>query len=78
MKVFINTNNHGAFRMIRAFGPMLRDNARFLVVASGFGSLRNLPAALHGKFDVARQSLEDIEQVMDEYVLLAGDASASD
>ncbi|MDP3478606.1 MAG: SDR family NAD(P)-dependent oxidoreductase [Desulfoprunum sp.] len=66
--LFVNTNNHGAYRMIRAFGPMLRDNARFIVVASGFGSLRNLSADLHGKFDIARRSLDDIEQVMDDYV----------
>jgi len=68
--LFVNTNNHGAFRMIRAFGPMLRDNARFVVVASGFGSLRNLSADLHEKFDIARRSLDDIEQVMDDYVHL--------
>jgi len=76
--LFINTNNHGTFRMIRAFGPMLRDNARFLVVASGFGSLRNLSPSLHGDFDVTTRSLEDIEQLMDEYVSLveAGKAEA--
>ncbi|MGD0854916.1 MAG: SDR family NAD(P)-dependent oxidoreductase [Dehalococcoidia bacterium] len=68
--LFINTNNHGTFRMIRAFGPMLRDNARFLVVASEFGSLRNLSPSLHGEFDVMTRSLEDIERLMDEYVSL--------
>ncbi|MBN2001908.1 MAG: SDR family NAD(P)-dependent oxidoreductase [Anaerolineae bacterium] len=68
--LFINTNNHGTFRMIRAFGPLLKDNARFLVVASGFGTLPNLPADLHEKFDIQTRSLEDIEQLMDEYVHL--------
>jgi carbonyl reductase 1 len=68
--LFINTNNHGTFRMIRKFGPILRDDARFLVVASAFGSLRNLPAGLHGKFDITTQSMEDIERVMDEYAHL--------
>ncbi len=68
--LFIDTNNHGTFRMIRAFGSLLRDNARFLVVASSFGSLRNLSADLRPKFDVATLSLEDIEQVMDDYVRL--------
>lgn len=68
--LFVNTNNHGTFRMIRAFGPLLRDEARFLVVASGFGSLRNLPPSLHAGFDIATRSLEDIEQLMDEYVHL--------
>lgn len=70
VRLFVNTNNHGAFRMIRAFGPMLRDNARFLVVASSFGSLRNLSPSLHEKFDVTTRSLEDIEKLMDEYVHL--------
>lgn len=70
VRLFVNTNNHGAFRMIRAFGPILRDDARFLVVASAFGSLRNLSPGLHGKFDLRTQSLEDIERLMDEYVHL--------
>ncbi len=63
---------------MRAFGPLLKDNARFLVVASSFGSLRNLSPSLHEKFDVTTRSLEDIEQVMDEYVRLveAGQAKA--
>lgn len=68
--LFVNTNNHGAFRIIRAFGPMLRDNARFLVIASAFGTLRNLSPHLHEKFDVATRSLEEIEQTMDDYVRL--------
>jgi carbonyl reductase 1 len=76
--LLVNTNNHGTFRMIRAFGPMLRDNARFLVVASAFGSLQSLSPNLHSKFDVTTQSLEDIEHVMDDYVRLveAGQAEA--
>jgi carbonyl reductase 1 len=78
VRVFINTNNHGTFRMIHAFEPMLRDNARFLVVASAFGSLRNLAPSLHEEFDVTRRSLEDIEKLMDQYVQLveAGQAKA--
>lgn len=47
VRLFINTNNHGTYRMISAFRPMLRDNARFIVVASSFGSLRNLSPGLH-------------------------------
>jgi carbonyl reductase 1 len=76
--LFINTNNHGTFRMIRAFGPMLWDNARFIIVASEFGSLRNLSPGLRGEFDVTTRSLEDIERLMDEYVSLveAGQAEA--
>ena len=43
----IETNNLGAHRMIQAFRPLLRDGARLLVVASGFGTLASLPTALH-------------------------------
>ncbi len=75
---FVNTNNHGTFRMIRAFGPLLRDHARFLIIASAFGSLRNLSPSLHSKFDVTARSLEDIEHLMDDYArfVKAGQAKA--
>ncbi|MBZ0316196.1 MAG: SDR family NAD(P)-dependent oxidoreductase [Anaerolineae bacterium] len=65
---FINTNNHGTYRMVRAFAPLLKDGGRFLVVASSFGRLRHLDTRLHPKFEVSRLSLEDIEHNMDEYV----------
>lgn len=68
VRTFIDTNNHGTTRMIRAFGPLLRDGGQFLVVASAFGSLTRLDPRLHPLFDVAARSLEDIERVMDEYV----------
>jgi NAD(P)-dependent dehydrogenase (short-subunit alcohol dehydrogenase family) len=70
VRTFINTNNHGTYRMIRAFGHLLRDGGRFLVVASAFGSLSKLDPRLHHRFDPATRSLEDIERVMDEYVEL--------
>ncbi len=68
--LFVNTNNHGTYRMIRAFQPILNDKARLVVVASSFGSLRHMSPTLHGDFDVATRSLEDIEQTMDVYVHL--------
>ena len=68
--LFVDTNNHGTFRMIRAFAPLLKDGARFLVVASSFGSLPNLAPKLHARFDVAARSLDDIERVMDDYAHL--------
>jgi carbonyl reductase 1 len=76
--LFINTNNHGTFRMIREFGPILKDNARFIIVASAFGTLRNLSPQLHVEFDITTRSLEDIESLMDKYVRLveAGQAEA--
>ena len=74
-----DTNNHGTFRMIGEFGPLLKDNARFIVVASAFGMLRNLPIDLHPKFDVTTRSLEDIYSLMDGYVRLVetGQATAN-
>jgi carbonyl reductase 1 len=76
VRVFIDTNNHGTYRMIRSFGPILRDGGRFTVVASGFGSLRNLAPQLHQRFDVATRTLEDIEQAMDDYVCLVESGQA--
>jgi carbonyl reductase 1 len=31
VREFIDTNNHGTYRMISAFWPLLRDNGRFVV-----------------------------------------------
>ncbi|KAL7555904.1 hypothetical protein ACA910_015259 [Epithemia clementina (nom. ined.)] len=64
----IETNNHGTYRMIQAFRDLLNDGARFVVVASSFGSLTKLPEKLHNRFDVETKSLEDIEAVMTDYV----------
>jgi NAD(P)-dependent dehydrogenase (short-subunit alcohol dehydrogenase family) len=68
VRAFADTNNYGTHRMIRAFGPILNDNARFIVVASAFGRLRYLPDHLRGTFDVA--SLEELEAVLDNYASL--------
>jgi NAD(P)-dependent dehydrogenase (short-subunit alcohol dehydrogenase family) len=70
VRTFIETNNHGTYRIITELGPLLREGARFLVVASGFGSLRSLPKAHHREFDVAHRSLEDIEATMDRFAEL--------
>ena len=45
VRAFIDTNNHGTVRMIRAFAPLLTDGARFIVVASSFGTLASLDRA---------------------------------
>lgn len=74
---FINTNNHGTYRMIDAFVSLLRDNARFIVVASSFGSLRNLDTRLHRKFDDAGLTLAAIEQAMDDYAAAVRSGAAS-
>lgn len=64
---FVDTNNHGALRIIEAFVPLLRDDARFIVVASSFGSLRHLDPRLHARFDSPGLTLHDIERAMDEF-----------
>lgn len=66
---FIDTNNHGEHRMIRAFGPLLRDGGRFLVVASAFGSLSRLDPRLHGCFETGHLSLDDIAITMNAYAI---------
>ncbi len=63
---FVDTNNHGTTRILRAFGPRLRPGGRMLVVASAYGTLRELPASLHDRFEA--DSLEEIDAVMDGYV----------
>ena len=63
----INTNNLGATRMIRAFGPLLRRGGRLVVTASDFGTLASLPAHLHPRFDTETMSLDDLDQTMRDY-----------
>ena len=53
--------------MIKAFGPLLADGSRFVVVASGFGTLHSLVPKARGKFNIGAMSLEEVDQVMDEY-----------
>lgn len=76
---FVNTNNHGTARMLKAFMPLLRRNARYVVVASSFGSLRNLPPALQEHFEGDSLTLDDVEQVMDDYAaaVKAGTAASA-
>jgi carbonyl reductase 1 len=61
---FVDTNNLGATRMLRAFDPILRPGGRILVVASAFGSLRELPAELRGRFDTDAMTLDDVDATM--------------
>jgi carbonyl reductase 1 len=65
---FINTNNFGTSRIITSFQPLLRDNSRFVTVASGFGSLNHLNKSLHDKFDVTCQTVDGINTVMQNYI----------
>jgi NAD(P)-dependent dehydrogenase (short-subunit alcohol dehydrogenase family) len=75
---FVDTNNLGTTRMLREVSPMLRPGGRLLVVASDFGTLRSLPASLHGRFDTERMSLNDVDVTMLAWrdAVLAGTAAA--
>jgi carbonyl reductase 1 len=61
---FVDTNNLGATRVLRRFHPLLRPGGRLLVVASAFGSLRELPAELHGRFDTDIMGLDELDAAM--------------
>jgi NAD(P)-dependent dehydrogenase (short-subunit alcohol dehydrogenase family) len=55
---YIETNNLGTTRVLRAFAPTLRDGGTLLVVASTLGTLHFLAPALHERFD----ELETLEE----------------
>ncbi|MEU0938581.1 SDR family NAD(P)-dependent oxidoreductase [Embleya sp. NPDC005971] len=65
---YVRTDNHDTHRLIEAFRPLLRDGARFVLLAGDFGELRHLPYRLRARFDVERASLADLAEVMDDYV----------
>ena len=65
---FVATNNHGSRSLYGALLPLLNANSRYVMVASSFGQLRNLPPRLHHFFDTGTLSLDDIETSMDRYV----------
>jgi carbonyl reductase 1 len=60
---YVNTNNLGTTRVLRAFAPILRPGGRLLVVASSLGTLAELPLRLHGRFDDASR-LDEIDAAM--------------
>ncbi len=68
VRTMVTTNNLGTHHVLRAFGPLLRPQARVLVVASGFGTLKSLAPQLHSLFDTERQSLADLEKTLEDYV----------
>jgi carbonyl reductase 1 len=67
VRTMINTNNLGTARVLKAFRPLLRTHARVVVLASGFGTLANLPVQLHRRFDADDLSMEDIDRTMSDY-----------
>jgi NAD(P)-dependent dehydrogenase (short-subunit alcohol dehydrogenase family) len=48
---YVEVNNFGTTRVLRAFAPLLRDSARLVVVASSLGTLHYLAPVLHDRFD---------------------------
>ena len=78
VETFVDTNNLGTTRMIRAFAPLLAPGGRFLIVASDFGSLRNLPPQLHRRFDTTTLSLDVLDAQMRDFcnAVEAGHAAA--
>jgi carbonyl reductase 1 len=73
---YVDTNNLGTTRVLRAFGPALRPGARLLVVASSLGTLAELPAHLHDRFE-APAGLDEIDAVITAWrdAVIAGRAS---
>mmetsp|Transcript_4660 Transcript_4660/g.8040 ORF Transcript_4660/g.8040 Transcript_4660/m.8040 type:complete len:283 (-) Transcript_4660:50-898(-) len=64
----INTNNFGCALALQHFRPLLREGARAIVVASGFGTLSGLSAELRSKLDTTRITVEDLNSTLDAYV----------
>lgn len=60
---YVAANNLGTTHLLRALAPLVRDNGRFLVVASRAGSLRALAPVLHGRFKNL-ESLEDVDRAI--------------
>jgi NAD(P)-dependent dehydrogenase (short-subunit alcohol dehydrogenase family) len=58
---YAEVNNFGTTRILRAFAPLLRDNARLVVVASSLGTLHYLAPVLHDRFDDL-PSLDDADE----------------
>jgi carbonyl reductase 1 len=59
----VETSNLGTTRMLRAFTPLLRPGGRMIVVASSFGRLGHLDAAVRPRFEQA-STLDDVEAVL--------------
>ncbi|WP_203919788.1 SDR family NAD(P)-dependent oxidoreductase [Rugosimonospora africana] len=71
------TYNHGALRMLRSFGPLLRPGGRFFVVASALGTLGQLDPRVRAPFERAR-SLDDIERIVESWRRAVHDGSATE
>jgi NAD(P)-dependent dehydrogenase (short-subunit alcohol dehydrogenase family) len=63
---YVDVNNLGTTRVLRAFAPRLRDGGRLIVVASTLGTLHDLAPVLHSNFtDLA--TLDDVDAAVGEW-----------
>ena len=74
----VETNNHGTLRFLNSFGPLMRENGRLVIIASGFGVLANLPDSLRPRFDTNAQLAAEIDRTMDDYVAAAEAGNAAE
>jgi NAD(P)-dependent dehydrogenase (short-subunit alcohol dehydrogenase family) len=58
---YVEVNNFGTTRLLRAFAPLVRDGGRLLVVASSLGTLHQLAPVLHDRFD-GLTSLDEVDE----------------
>ena len=58
---YAEVNNFGTTRILRAFAPLLREDARLIVVASSLGTLHYLAPVLHDRFDDLA-SLDEVDK----------------
>ncbi|UOX92708.1 SDR family NAD(P)-dependent oxidoreductase [Amycolatopsis sp. FBCC-B4732] len=72
---YAEVNNFGTTRLLRAFAPLLRDDGRFLVVASSFGTLNHLAPALHPRF-TGLSSLDELDKQVAAWRDAVADGSA--
>jgi NAD(P)-dependent dehydrogenase (short-subunit alcohol dehydrogenase family) len=73
--LLVDTNNSGALRVLRSFGPVLNPGGRLVVVSSSFGTLGHLDPRVRPLFDQAR-SLEDVEAVTEAWRAAVHDGTA--
>ncbi len=72
---YIETNNLGATRVLRAFAPILGDGGTLLVVASTLGTLHYLAPTLHERFDEL-ETLEDVDAAVSRWRRAVQDGGA--
>ena len=73
--LLVDTNNSGALRVLRSFGPVLNPGGRLVVVSSSFGTLGHLDPRVRPLFAEAR-SLDDVEAVTEAWRTAVHDGTA--